>query len=121
MAPNQENPGEVCETPVAESDMQLQTHVATIGEVGGDLEKLHGVRHVLQAAQHQRQYPSAGNAMISILLAQYSYHCPATRVSERSGERRTQALLMASVPKQPSSRQVRREMERMIKKNRQPT
>lgn len=70
MTPNQENSGGICETPVAESDVQLQTHVATIGEASGDLEKLHGAPQALQAAQYQRQHPSGSTAVIVAPAAQ---------------------------------------------------
>lgn len=70
MTSHQENTGRVFETSAVESDMQLQTHVATIGEAGGDLEKLHGVPQALQAAQYQRQHPSGSMAVIATPAAQ---------------------------------------------------
>ena len=66
MTPNQENSGGVCETPAAESGVQVQAHGVTVGETRGvELENLHGAPQALQAAQHQRQHPSGGTAVIA--------------------------------------------------------
>lgn len=66
MNPNQENSGGVCETPAAESGVQVQAHGVTVGETrGAELENLHGAPQALQAAQHQRQHPSGGTVVIA--------------------------------------------------------
>jgi hypothetical protein len=68
---NQENSGGVCETPAAESGVQVQAHGVTVGETrGAELENLHGTPQALQAAQHQRQHPSGGTVVIAALAAQ---------------------------------------------------
>ena len=68
---NQENSGGVCETPAAESGVQVQAHGVTVGETRGvELENLHGTMQALQAAQHQRQHPSGGPVVITAPAAQ---------------------------------------------------
>ena len=71
MTPNQKNSDEVCETPAAESIVQLEPHMATLGEaLGMGLVNLHGAEQALQAAQHQRQHPSGGTVVIAVPAAQ---------------------------------------------------
>lgn len=66
MTPNQKNSDEVCETPAAESNVQLEPHTATLGEARGTvLENLHGAEQALQAAQQQRQHPSGSIVVIA--------------------------------------------------------
>lgn len=71
MTPNQENSGEVCETPAAESGVQLQAQGLVLGETWGTkLENLYVAPQVLQAAQHQRQQPCGGTVVIAAPAAQ---------------------------------------------------
>lgn len=71
MTPNQKNSDEVCETPAAESNVQLEPHTATLGEaLGTVLENLHGAEQALQAAQQQRQHPSGSIVVIAAPAAQ---------------------------------------------------
>jgi hypothetical protein len=79
MTPNQKNSDEVCETPAAESNVQLEPHTATLGEaLGTVLENLHGVEQALQAAQHQRRQPSGGTVVIAAPAA----HIQLARIKE---------------------------------------
>lgn len=71
MTPNQKNSDEVCETPAAESNVQLEPHTATLGEaLAPVLEDLHGAEQALQAAHHQHQHPSGSTVVISAPAAQ---------------------------------------------------